>query len=312
MRRFKNILLATDAEDRGGAGLERAVAFARRNQARLTAVSVLESLPRELQRLITAFQPADLWQIAMDERKERLERFVAGVCEGEVSVATKILCGTPFLEVIREVLRNEHDLVMMTAEGGGGGVKDLLFGSTSMHLMRKCPCPVWVMKAGQHTCYARVMAAVDPMETDAEHLSLNHKIMQLASSLARTEGSQLHVVHAWLPVTERISLFGRLPLPEPELVADTKQAHQTALDGLLRESDLDGLRVQVHLVRGETGTLIPSLAQKKHIDVIVMGTLCRTGVPGLFIGNTAEKVLRQVDCSVLTVKPEGFVTPVTV
>jgi len=41
-----------------------------------------------------------------------------------------------------------------------------------------------------------------------------------------------------------------------------------------------------------------------------MGTVCRTGVAGLFIGNTAEKVLRQVDCSLLTVKPEGFVTPV--
>jgi nucleotide-binding universal stress UspA family protein len=33
-------------------------------------------------------------------------------------------------------------------------------------------------------------------------------------------------------------------------------------------------------------------------------------VAGLFIGDTAEKVLRQVDCSVLTVTPEGFVTPV--
>jgi nucleotide-binding universal stress UspA family protein len=43
-----------------------------------------------------------------------------------------------------------------------------------------------------------------------------------------------------------------------------------------------------------------------------MGTVCRAGVPGLFIGNTAEKVLRHVSCSVLTVKPEGFVSPVTV
>jgi nucleotide-binding universal stress UspA family protein len=42
-----------------------------------------------------------------------------------------------------------------------------------------------------------------------------------------------------------------------------------------------------------------------------MGTVCRTGVTGFLIGNTAEKVLNNVDCSVLTVKPEGFVTPVT-
>ena len=42
-----------------------------------------------------------------------------------------------------------------------------------------------------------------------------------------------------------------------------------------------------------------------------MGTVCRTGVAGFFIGNTAEKVLSEVNCSVLTIKPEGFATPVT-
>jgi universal stress protein E len=41
-----------------------------------------------------------------------------------------------------------------------------------------------------------------------------------------------------------------------------------------------------------------------------MGTVSRAGIAGLLIGNTAEKVLPQVDCSMLTVKPEGFVTPV--
>jgi nucleotide-binding universal stress UspA family protein len=42
-----------------------------------------------------------------------------------------------------------------------------------------------------------------------------------------------------------------------------------------------------------------------------MGTVSRTGIRGLIIGNTAETILRSVRCSVLAVKPEGFVTPVT-
>jgi nucleotide-binding universal stress UspA family protein len=50
---------------------------------------------------------------------------------------------------------------------------------------------------------------------------------------------------------------------------------------------------------------------KVYVDVIVMGTVCRTGVAGFFIGNTAEKILNQVECSVLTVKPEGFESPIT-
>ena len=42
-----------------------------------------------------------------------------------------------------------------------------------------------------------------------------------------------------------------------------------------------------------------------------MGTVGRTGIPGLLIGNTAETILQQVDCSVLAIEPPGFVTPVT-
>jgi nucleotide-binding universal stress UspA family protein len=114
-----------------------------------------------------------------------------------------------------------------------------------------------------------------------------------------------------LPVTEPISVFGRLPLSAPDLVADTKEELKEALEKLLRESDLDGVRVDVHLARGEACELIPHLAQEKQIDLIVMGTVCRTGVPGVLIGNTAERVLRKLSCSLLTVKPEGSVSPVT-
>jgi nucleotide-binding universal stress UspA family protein len=47
------------------------------------------------------------------------------------------------------------------------------------------------------------------------------------------------------------------------------------------------------------------------IDLLVMGSVCRTGIAGFLIGNTAEEVINQVDCSVLTLKPKGFITPVT-
>ncbi len=46
-------------------------------------------------------------------------------------------------------------------------------------------------------------------------------------------------------------------------------------------------------------------------DLIVMGTKGRTGIPGLIIGNTAENVLQRTKASVLAVKPNGFVSPVT-
>lgn len=181
-----------------------------------------------------------------------------------------------------------------------------------MHLMRKCPCPVWVMKPTQRRRYKRVLAAVDPVPSDEQHNSLNVNIMELATSLARVEGSELHVIHTWVPASERICGLGNRLTPDEaaQIAGDSRRAHEAWFGGLLEKFALGDLRVQLHLLKGEASELIPALAQKKHIDVIVMGTVCRTGVPELFIGNTAEKVLRQVNCSVLTVKPDGFVTPV--
>jgi nucleotide-binding universal stress UspA family protein len=53
------------------------------------------------------------------------------------------------------------------------------------------------------------------------------------------------------------------------------------------------------------------LAQQLEVDLVVMGTVARTGIPGLIMGNTAEAILEQLDCSVLAIKPPGFVTPVS-
>ena len=79
-------------------------------------------------------------------------------------VTAKVLIGTPYLEIIREVLRNKHDLVMKTAMGIGR-LGELLFGSTATHLMRKCPRPVWVIKPGHHK-KSGIKAAIDPDSFD--------------------------------------------------------------------------------------------------------------------------------------------------
>jgi nucleotide-binding universal stress UspA family protein len=41
-----------------------------------------------------------------------------------------------------------------------------------------------------------------------------------------------------------------------------------------------------------------------------MGTVARTGISGFIIGNTAENILQKIDCSLLALKPQGFVSPV--
>jgi len=192
-------------------------------------------------------------------------------------------------------------------------LKGMLFGSTAMHLMRKCPCPVWVVKKGENEHYDRIIAAVDPEPSDEQRNQLNFKIMDLATSLAKLEQSELLVVHAWVLYGETILRggVGRMDREEiDKLVREAEAEHKEGLNNLLEKYDLQGLNYRVHLIKGEAGRVIPELAEKKRADLIVMGTLSRSGVAGFLIGNTAEKILQKVDCSVLTAKPDGFVTPV--
>lgn len=248
----------------------------------------------------------------IEEESRRLEQWVDFIRQGGVQVSGKVLYGTPFLQIIRDVLRNEHDLVMTTAEGGGA-LREKLFGSTTMNLMRKCPCPVWVVKPTQPERYSRILAAVDPSPPDEERQALNIQIMDLATALARLEQSELIVVHAWVFANESSlrNRVDRVPAATvDEWVRVAQDRHRAGFAELLKPYELENLNSQVYMLKGRAGRVIPELAKKSDVELIVMGTVSRTGVAGLFIGNTAEKILRHVDCSVLTVKPDGFVTPV--
>ena len=63
-------------------------------------------------------------------------------------------------------------------------------------------------------------------------------------------------------------------------------------------------------MKGKASKEIPLMVENYGIDLIVMGTVGRVGIPGLIIGNTTESILEQTKCSVLAIKPEGFKTPV--
>jgi hypothetical protein len=62
---------------------------------------------------------------------------------------------------------------------------------------------------------------------------------------------------------------------------------------------------------GTTWKEVYRMAELRHADLIAMGTVGRGGFKGLLLGNTAEKVLGACNCSVLTVKPDDFVSPIS-
>ena len=196
---------------------------------------------------------------------------------------------------------------------GTSGLSSVLFGSNDLHLFRKCPCPVWVIKPSKRKKHLRILAAVDPSPAEATNAELNALIMDLSTSLASVDQCELHIVHAWSLSNESLLRSGRIRIPKPDIdrmVKEARRTHKEWMNELLAQYDLHNIPSKAHLLKGEPSDIIANFARKTRVDLIVMGTIARTGIPGFFIGNTAEKTLSNGDCSVLAVKPRSFTTPV--
>lgn len=305
MKRFRNILLVHDHSSRGRKALERAAALATRNGARLTLLEVIEPPTGRARRVATSGGEVDLLDAAVTDRQEALAAVASNLDPGASEVISHVAVGTPFLAVIKAVLRHGHDLVLTTAEGRGE-LHEHLFGSTSRHLLRKCPCPVWVVRPTRRKRRLRVLAAVNPAEEHASGRELDRRILQLASSLATMYEGELDVVHAWHAVSRSTRVTSRvLASWNAEIMAEA----DSRLQRLLEDMDLADAVPRIHLPGGPPGLKIAEVAAERRCDVVVMGTLSRSGLKGLVMGNTCETVLQHLNNSVLAIKPEGFVSP---
>ena len=230
----------------------------------------------------------------------------------------KVVAGRRFVEIIREVLVEKRDLVIK-AIGPRHGVPSL-FGSTDMKLLRQCPCPIWLIKSTESKGEQQILAAVDYDPKDDAEDELNHRILGMATSLALSEFGELHVVHAWRLAYEKTLRAGRTRYSSAEVNAileDVESHRRQWLDELVdthceRYGKEVGeyLKPRTHLIKGRADHVVPALCVDLAAELVVMGTVGRVGVPGLVIGNTAEAILRKIECSVLAVKPTGFISPV--
>jgi len=315
MTRFRNVLVHLDSRAESQLALDAAARLARESGASISVVDALEPLPP------LGFAPAgdfgaplltaaEISDRLHEDRLLRLRQAIAPLQREGLKVGAQVLWGSAFLAIVREVIANGRDLVLQTAEGRtrlGGPV----FGSTTMHLFRKCPCPVWALHPDLHARpVRRVVAAVDPDAGDAARTRLAERVLGLALEQARDRGCELHVVRAWTLPGESV-LRTTLGLGGLERYAEAQEREVSrVLHEFLARFGAALDRARVHLLRGPAPSVIPEFVAARGADLLVIASVARTGVPGLFIGSTAERVLQRVECSVLAVKPDGFETPV--
>jgi nucleotide-binding universal stress UspA family protein len=302
MRRFKNLLVLTSAERPLPEKLEAAADLARRNGATLTLFGVTAPVPVSMF-AGTGARHVDGDAPLVQRRIEELEAIASTIDAPAVTVA--VTSGTTYVEVIKRALTHEHDLVI-TAPDAPLRVR-LARASTTMHILRKSPVPVWVHSAESRN-RTGVAVAVSPTYPDS--VDLNRTLLELAASMAARQGVALHVIHAWRLQGESLMRSSLSDRKVNEMRAEAERAARLDVSRMVESVPTFGVPIETHLRKGPSGYVITTEVETIRPKTLVIGTNARTGITGALIGNTAEEVLGLIETSVLAVKPRGFRSPI--
>lgn len=307
MTSFKNILVATDTRLDDPSIVEEAAVIALQDNATVKIVDVVPEFPWVVRVALKDHQ--SIRELVVRKKTEQLDALAAPLRDQGIRVETEVLSGKTSVEIIRQVLRGKHDLVFRVAKGKDSRRKGF-FGTTGIRLLRDCPCAVWLATPAPSPQYKHVMACVDTSSDEALDAELNKKVYEAADFVSRQHESRLSIVHAWTIFGEEF-LFTRTKMENfDKLQRDVRERIQALLDQFLKQRGRSVRDRNVHTLKGAAAEMLPAFAIEKNVDLIVMGTVARSGTAGLVMGNTAERILDQVQCSVLALKPNDFVCPI--
>lgn len=316
MKRFKNILFVVKGDLQDSPSLARAVLLAKNNQANLTLLNVQPKLSRSVYSEIIGASKEDIERTVLKHCEESLTQLIDTI-DLPTTVTGVVRMGRTYEEIIRLVQTHQLDLVIKEAQNITW--IERFFSSDDINLLRLCPTPVWLIKENAPRYeYKNIMAAVSFDDDDVIYPALNNTLTKLASSMTLLESASLHVANVYDAANAGfIGLWAENPdevanqLYDAEynisnakittLLADLKQA--------LGEQTYSYLAAKTHLIQGEPAQELAKLAKRVEADLVVIGTTAKKGAVGALLGNTVETLLSQLDCSVLAVKPDGFVTP---
>ncbi|WP_298626468.1 universal stress protein [uncultured Legionella sp.] len=308
MKQFHNILFVSNGVGEDSDALQFAIKLANDNKATLDCLVLCPLFNNNLD------EYTKLYETFLQENTDKaIKEAYSALSLKKKKTAVKIEVewgATPDIRIVQRVLRKEYDLVIKAVEQNDSprGFKAL-----DMALLRKCPCTVYLHRPFKNRDSLNFAVAIDPKDKEESDHELALNLLKLSHSLATEYNGNLSIISCWDFILEhylKTSVFVDISSHELDgMILQESNSDYNALHNLVNEA---GIKAQptIYHQRGNPTELIPAIIHEKKIDVLVMGTVARTGISGFIIGNTAENILQKIDCSLWALKPQGFVSPV--
>ncbi len=297
---FKKILVVVDSSQTEHPELQRAMQLAQHGAVQLYLLDVMKDVSFTI-RLLSR-DHVHIHEVLTQEKREKLQQLLNHCRAHSIQADGEVLEGVSSQVTIEVAQRIGADLIVRATKGQGSRQRGHL-GTSSQKLIQQPPCTVWLVDPASEPQCRTIVAAVDASPGDAAHQQLSRRIMHFAIALAARERAKLLVSYVW-------SLYGsemlrhRLPASEFEsLIQFNRDQHRQSFETLLTEFDLHVGSPASRMLEGEPSVAIPELCEREDADLLVCGTVARHGISGLLLGNTAERIVQRVPCSILAVTP---------
>ena len=296
MSRFQKLFVAIDFSPDSDEALRQAH---ERAESAGTQLAVCHIVPNELRSnllfpqisQITALKfPLEIKHIAEAASTRVAE--ITGRKEGDFELI--IDDGTPQALILNRAEEWQADLIIMGSHGQTSAADELL-GSVTDSVIRHAHCPVLITRPGKRT--GRILAGTDFSDPALPPL-------RAAADEAERVGAELTVVHSldlvWSVAAYPALAFGGAPFNvSPEQVKELEVIAAKRLEESLKALGITG---DTLVTTGAAGTALIDIAREKKVDLIVVGTVGRTGLRRALLGSVAETVAKGAPCSVLIVR----------
>ena len=285
MRSLEKILLATDFGEAAQDASAMAIYLAKTYHSEIIVVHVIPEI-KDLPVPLDTVRDAAAGEV--EKIKEDFQR------QGIQKVESVVSLGSPFDQIIK--LAEDHDVNTIVLGSGQKTREDRFpLGITAEKVIRKSGRPVWVVKRGTSPGFKNILCPVDFSESSARALTN-------AIQLSRMLGGHLTVLTVWEPLKQFYEHIGHW-LTEESWVTD-----ESRFDRFLKNFEFQNLSWSKVSRNGTAHEEILAVSREMEPDLLVMGSVGRTGLSRILLGSVAEKVIREMPCSVVTFKAESVDT----
>jgi universal stress protein E len=298
---LQQLLVVIDPQQPQQPALERAVWLARQTQAQLHLLLVEYHAAVDAAHLFDSALQARARAALLEQRSTWLEELAAPLQAEGLQVHLDVRWGRPQHGLVLEKVAEMSPDLVLKSTAHNSLLRRLLLSNSCWQLIRHCPVPLWLVQHGQWQGRS-LCAALDPLHSADKPAALDHQLIRAAIELSRQLGLQAHYLHSYAPLPRTLMFDAELVANYEGYVARSATLHREAFEQLLGQYPIP--LPDTHLLEGFAEEVLPRFVREHAIDLLLLGAIARGHLDTALIGHTAERVLENVDCDLLVLKPE--------